>query len=65
MKVSVLDTEKWSYHAPPQGVGIAGEARLPLLVHRVLLGQVHKVGGEDEPQEADVQSGDQLLWRPR
>ena len=49
------------YHAPPQGISIGGEASLALLVHSILLRQVHKVGGEDQPQEADVQRGDQLL----
>lgn len=50
-----------SYHAPPQGIGIAGEARLPLLVHSILLRQVHKVGRKDEAKKADVQGGDKLL----
>lgn len=49
------------YHAPPQRVGVAGKARLALLVHGVLLRQVDEVRGEDQTQEADVQGGDQLL----
>lgn len=50
-----------SYHAPPQGISIAGEARLPLLVHSILLRQVHKVGRKDEAKKANVQGGDKLL----
>lgn len=49
------------YHAPPQGIGVAGEARLALLIHGVLLRQVHKVGRKDQAEEANVQGGDQLL----
>lgn len=49
------------YHAPPQGIGVAGEARLALLIHSVFLRQVDEVGGEDQAQEADVQGRDQLL----
>lgn len=50
-----------SYHAPPQGISITGEARLPLLVHGILLRQVHKVGRKDEAKKANVQGGDKLL----
>lgn len=49
------------YHAPPQGISIAGEARLPLLIHGILLRQVHKVGRKDEAKKANVQGGDKLL----
>lgn len=49
------------YHTPPQGIGVAGEARLALLIHSILLRQVDKVGGKDQTKEADVQSRDQLL----
>lgn len=49
------------HHAPPQRISVAGEARLALLVHGILLGKVDEVGGEDQAQEADVQGGDQLL----
>lgn len=49
------------YHAPPQGISIAGEACLPLLIHGILLRQVHKVGRKDEAQEANVQGRDKLL----
>ena len=52
---------KLPYHAPPQGICVAGEARLALLIHSILLRQVDEVGGEDQAQEADVQRGDQLL----
>lgn len=50
-----------SYHAPPQGISIAGEARLPLLIHGVLLCQVHKVGRKNEAEKANVQGRDELL----
>lgn len=50
-----------SYHSPPQGVSIAGEACFALLIHSVLFRQVDKVGGEDEAEEANVQGGNQLL----
>ncbi len=49
------------YHTPPQGIGVAGEACLALLIHSILLRQVDKVGGKDQAQEANVQGGDQLL----
>lgn len=49
------------YHAPPQGISIAGEACLSLLIHSILLRQVHKVGRKDEAQEANVQGRDKLL----
>lgn len=54
-----------TYHPPPEGVRVAAELDLARLVHGVLLGQVHEVGGEDEAQEADVQGGDQLLGDSR
>ena len=50
-----------TYHPPPEGIGVAAKLDAARLVHGVLLGQVHEVGGEDEAQEADVQGGDQLL----
>ena len=60
--------EQWShglevptYHSPPQGVRVAAELDLARLVDGILLGQVHKVRGEDEAQEADVEGGDELL----
>lgn len=49
------------HHAPPQGIGVAGEARLALFIHSVLFRQVDKVGGKYQAQESDVQGGDQLL----
>lgn len=50
-----------SYHAPPQGISIAGEARLPLLIHGILLSQIHKVGRKDKAKKSNVQGGDKLL----
>lgn len=50
-----------THHAPPQGVGIVPELRRAAAGDGVLLGQVDKVRGEDQTQEADVQGGDQLL----
>lgn len=50
-----------AYHAPPQGISVAGEARLSLLIHSILLCQVHEVGRKDEAKKADVQGGDKLL----
>ncbi len=52
---------KLPYHTPPQGISIAGEACLALLIHSILLRQVDKVGGKDQAEKADVQGGDQLL----
>ena len=47
-----------TYHTPPQGVCIAGEVGGAFIF---FLGQVYKIGGEDEAQEPDVQSGDEFL----
>lgn len=42
------------YHAPPQRIGVAGEARLALLIHSIFLRQVDEVGRKDQAKEANV-----------
>ena len=48
--------------APPERIGVAGKVGLPVRPEHVLLGEIHEVRAEDEPQEPDVQRGNQLLW---
>ena len=50
-----------THHPPPQGVGVAVEALLPLRPHAVLLAEVDEVAGEDESEEPDVKGCDQFL----
>lgn len=52
---------KAPYHSPPQGISVAGEARLAFFINSIFFRQVHKVGGEDEAEEANVKGGDQFL----
>ena len=61
-----------TYHAPPDGVGEVAELgrgsgflAIPQGSGGVLLGQVDKVGGEDEAQSSYVQRGHQLLCTHR
>ena len=51
-----------THHSPPEGVCVALEVGLKRIgAHGVLLGEVDEVAGEDESQEANVESGDQFL----
>ena len=54
-----------THHPPPQGVGVAVEALLPLRPHAVLLAEVDEVAGEDEGEEPNVESRDQFLRRQK
>ena len=54
----------FTYHAPPEGVGIARKVRGALITIYpmiVFLGEVNKIWREDQTQETNVEGGDQLL----
>lgn len=50
-----------SYHAPPQRVSIRAEEFLATLKSTFSLGQVDKIRGEYQTQEAYVKRSDELL----
>lgn len=55
------DHKRETYNAPPECICITQEACLPLLIHCIFLRQIHKIRGEDQTQEANVQCRYQLL----
>lgn len=53
-EVNKTHTNRYSYHSPPQGIGIVSKLYGAAAVDCIFLCQVDKVRGEDEAQKANV-----------